>query len=403
MKNLKSLTVWSHDDVSVAPVCLGKLDTNTFAFDYCETWSKSSEARRFNPIGALPETPLAASLITDSLPDSWGRGLIKRLGLATARKNEVLFVETTDADVLAGVTDSVRMGAYRFSQTGDDTNAPQTFVGVSTRALPRQGDLKTFLELAATYEAGDSMSVQTLSPLVEFGASLGGSRPKVNFVGEDGALWIAKLPSIHDERNYGAWEYVAFSLARDCGIKVPEFGLVNKSIFVTKRFDRTSDGKRRHYFSTRALLGAQKNREARSYLEILGLIERICGNRSDDIEELFRRVVFKIMISDGDDHLRNHGFLLTENGWSLAPAFDMTPSTTSEHLVLTWDEKCPCFNLKGLISAAPIWGIGVERAREIVDECREAVSRWEEKAREAGLSDDEIKAMAPAFRHNQPV
>ena len=397
MQTKSNMTVWSHDDVSVTPVCLGELDTKTFSFTYSDTWSKSSQAKRFNPIGAIPQTPLAASLITDSLPVSWGRKLISRYRQTLARRDETVYTDPTEADILAAVTDNVRAGAYRFSKGQEATD----FVGVSTRPLPRTEDLTEICNLVGQYESGESLSVQSLAPLVEFGAALGGSRPKVNFLDEDKTLWIAKFPSIYDDRNYGAWEYVAFQLARDCGIVVPEFDLVNKSTFISRRFDRTLNDKRRHYFSTRALLGAQKNRETRSYLEILGLIERICGNDSADIEELFRRVVFKILISDGDDHLRNHGFLLTQEGWHLSPAFDMTPSLSSEHLVLTWDEKCPCFNLKGLISAAPVWGIGVERAREIVDQCCEAVSHWEEKARNAEIGVDEIRLMAPAFRYRQ--
>lgn len=395
MKFNNTLTVWSHDDASVDPVLLGKLDTRHFTFEYNPSWRKAQESKRFNPIGALPETPLAASLITDSLPDSWGRGLLSRLAGAKARRDETVFVEPSESDVLRSVTDSVRMGAYRFSQDSD----PVDFVGVSNRPLPHKNDLGDLEDLVHRIERDESLSVQTLEPLVEFGAALGGSRPKVNFLDDEGALWIAKFPSLHDDRNVGAWEYVACELARSCGIVVPEYDLIDGNIFVTRRFDRTPDGKRRHYFSTRALLGAQKNREARSYLEILGLIERICGNDSKDIEELFTRVVFKILVSDGDDHLRNHGFLLTEAGWHLAPAFDMTPSLSSDHLVLTWDDKCPCFNLKGLISAAPIWGIGVERAREIVDGCMDAVAGWKTEARAVGISDAEIERMAPAFSH----
>lgn len=398
MKTKTNLTVWSHDDGSVTPVCLGDLDTNTFRFNYCDTWLQSAQAKRFNPIGALPQTPLAASLITDSLPDSWGRMLISRYRQALARRNETVFSQPSEVDILASVSDNVRVGAYRFSRGCQTTD----FVGASTRPLPRSQDLKELSHLIERYEACDLLSVQTLAPLVEYGAALGGSRPKVNFLNDDGAVWIAKFPGIHDDRNYGAWEYVAFQLAKDCGIVVPEFDLIDESIFVTKRFDRTTDNQRRHYFSTRALLGAQINTEARSYLEILGLIERICGNDSADIQELFRRVAFKILISDGDDHLRNHGFLLTQDGWHLSPAFDMTPSVSSRHLVLTWDEKCPCFNLKGLISAAPVWGIGIERAREIVDQCCEAVSLWHDKARQAQIKADEIQRMASAFRFDQP-
>ena len=186
-------------------------------------------------------------------------------------------------------------------------------------------------------------------------------------------------------------------LAQQAGIEVAPFELINGTIFATKRFDRTKAG-RRHYFSTRSLLGADKNHEPRSYLEILMIIEKVCRDKAAQAEQLFRRVAFKMAIGDGDDHLRNHGFLLTESGWHLAPAFDINPSSSIEHLCLTWDEQCRNFDINAFVGAAPFWGIGVERAREIVLEIKSVLRGWRKTSQEAGLSEFEIASMAPAVR-----
>lgn len=391
------LTVWSQDETATSPLRLGHFQDNAQTFVYDAAWCRSAQASRHNPIGSLPHTPSAAALVADTLPDSWGRGLIERYLRAKAARDETVYVEPSERDILTHIADEVRMGAYRFSEGVNAFGTP-SFVGQTPGCLPALIDLPELQALVARYERHERLSAHTLETLVQAGAALGGSRPKVNVLRGDDTLWIAKFASIHDDRNYAAWEFVSMTLARRAGIRTPDFGLIGNNILLTKRFDRTDDGRRRHYYSMRALLGAQRNHEPRSYLDILGLIERICGNDSRDIEELFRRVAFKMMVSDGDDHLRNHGFLLTREGWHLAPAFDMTPSLSAEHLCLTWDEECADFDLAGLIAAAPVWGIGVERAREIVADCAQALAGWQAVARSVGIAPDEIERMKGAFR-----
>lgn len=385
-----SLTAWSHDATSAEPLCVGTLRTQTGQFAFNAAWHDSAQAKHFNPIGALAQTPQATALLTDSLPDSWGRLLIDKWHTARARRDECKPAPLTESDILSNVADVLRMGAVRF-------RADTHWVGQSDLTVPTRGDLAAMLELTQAIERNQSLSAASLQPLVFAGSALGGSRPKVAFTQADGALWIAKLPSVHDERNHGAWEYLMMQLARRAGITVADFELIDNRIFCAKRFDRTEQNKRYHYLSTRALLGAAQNREPRSYLEILMLIERLCGRLSADVEELYARVAFKMMVSDGDDHLRNHGFLLTEDGWHLAPAFDMNPSLASQHLCLTWDDKCSQFDLAGFIAAAPIWGIGVERAREIVERVAHALRHWRALAQDLPIAADEIEALSAAF------
>lgn len=396
MINLKThefLTTWSQDEQSAHALAIGRMRLSDGRFEFSPFWTGTSQSKRFNPIESLPETPAAIKLVTDSLPDSWGRSILDRYEEACARRDERMPHELTETEVLTAIADSERMGAMRFSPESE----PKAFVGTSPDMLPRRSELAAYAELCKAFEEKRLLSAATLEPLVRAASALGGSRPKIGFQNIDGSQWIAKFPSIYDTRNMGAWEYVMTKLAQQAGIEVAPFELINGTIFATKRFDRTKAG-RRHYFSTRSLLGADKNHEPRSYLEILMIIEKVCRDKAAQAEQLFRRVAFKMAIGDGDDHLRNHGFLLTESGWHLAPAFDINPSSSIEHLCLTWDEQCRNFDINAFVGAAPFWGIGVERAREIVLEIKSVLRGWRKTSQEAGLSEFEIASMAPAVR-----
>ena len=213
---------------------------------------------------------------------------------------------------------------------------------------------------------------------------------------------MAKFPSINDDRDKGAWEYVTARLAQKAGIRLPEFQLIDINdplgrIFVSKRFDRTDDGGRLHYLSVRALLGAADNREARSYRDLVALIESICHDAQAQKEELWRRTVFKCFIHDGDDHLRNLGFLLTPNGWELAPAFDLNPSLSKTHLTLSYGCRCRDIAPSALLECVSDWGIPSDRAERIARETAQVVSQWKTEAREAGIAEKEIAQMQPAF------
>ena len=396
MLNLKAhefLTAWSADEETPEPVAVGRMRLADGRFEFSQSWTGNAESVRFNPIESLPQSPHALALMTDSLPDSWGRAILDRYEKACARRDERAAHELSETEVLTTIADSERMGAMRFSPE----TAPESFVGISPTMLPRRSELAAYGELIRAFEEKRLLSAATLEPLVRAASALGGSRPKIGFEEADGSQWIAKFPSIYDTRNMGAWEFAMTRLALRAGIEVAPFDLVDGTIFVTRRFDRTAKG-RRHYFSTRALLGADRNHEARSYLEILMIIEKICRDRVLEAEQLYRRVAFKMAIGDGDDHLRNHGFLLNDSGWHLAPAFDINPSPSIEHLCLTWDEQCNSFDINAFLGAAPFWGISVERAREIVGEVKDVVSHWKEEAADAGLTHKEIEDMACAIR-----
>lgn len=399
MKN-QLLRAWDCDAVTHSHTPVGFLDPENTAFSLSAELSSAQRAC-FNPINALPRTPGAYALLTDSLPDSWGRRVMAERETALARKEERRPLTLSEESVLAGVCDTLRQGAARFSF--DD--AGENFVGATRFALLTEKDLPAAYETAHAVESGLAVNFVTLDAFSQNASALGGSRPKVSFVDCSGALSLAKFPSVADRRDKGAWEALAMTLARRAGIAVPEFnlldlGLTEGRIFISRRFDRGENGIRRHYLSTAAMLGTTAAMQKRSYLEILMLIERVSSDVQADREELWRRVLFKMMIGCGDDHLRNHGFLYTASGWRLAPAFDLNPSLSTTCLTLTWDENCSEYAPRQLVAAAPVWGLAVERAREIHAEVLSAVRSWKDVADSLGIADREIHQMEHAFLRN---
>lgn len=338
------------------------------------------------------------ALLTDSLPDLWGRKVANELLKARARKDEVRPAPLNDALLLGLVCDSDRMGALRFADVGNSLHC----LGERRFAHPKASDLAELCQTARRIESGDILSAASLERFAENASALGGSRPKAGFTDENGRLCLAKFSSINDDRDKGAWEYVTARLAQKAGIRLPEFQLIDINdplgrIFASKRFDRTDDGGRLHYLSVRALLGAADNREARSYRDLVALIESICHDAQEQKEELWRRTVFKCFIHDGDDHLRNLGFLLTPNGWELAPAFDLNPSLSKTHLTLSYGCRCRDIAPSALLECVSDWGIPSDRAERIARETAQVVSQWKTEAREAGIAEKEITQMQPAF------
>ena len=242
MINLKThefLTTWSQDDQSSAALPIGRMRLSDGRFEFSSSWIGAAQSKRFNPIESLPESPAAIKLITDSLPDSWGRSVLDRYEEACARRDERVPHELSETEVLTTIADSERMGAMRFSPESE----PDAFVGTSPDMLPRKSELEAYGELCKAFEEKRLLSAATLMPLVRAASALGGSRPKIGFQNSDGSQWIAKFPSIYDTRNMGAWECVMTTLAQKAGIEVAPFELIIGIIFATKRFDRTNGNK----------------------------------------------------------------------------------------------------------------------------------------------------------------
>ena len=235
------------------------------------------------------------------------------------------------------------------------------------------------------------------------GSSLGGARPKANVKDPSGNLWIAKFPSRNDKTNIGAWEAVTMNLAKLCGIKVAPFDvkkLANKySTFLTKRFDRTDDGKRVHFTSAMTMLGyTDGNTQGCSYLELFEWIGNNCCDVEQNLLEMWKRIVFNIAVSNCDDHLRNHGFLLTTKGWILSPAYDLNPQEFGTGLSLNIDEYDNALEYSLAIDVAPYAGISKDEANKLVQHTKKVVSQWRSLAASYNISRDEQEIMASAFR-----
>ncbi len=328
-------------------------ESATFAYEPAYLASKGAYA--LDP--ALPlapgpiQTPLTRVLfgaLSDCSPDSWGRTLIEASGRFDAPPSE--------ASYLLGVRDDLRQGALRLRDP--DT---RNFIAADEGPVPRLLDLPRLLEISARVER-DAATPDEFEELSRAGSSLGGSRPKVHVVGPNGRLAIAKFPRTEeDARNVEAWEAVALELARRAGLQTAESALHTvdgRSVLIVDRFDRVAD-ERVGYVSAMTLLEAGDD-EQRTYLDLVEAIEEQSDRVTLDLRELWRRIAFSILVSNTDDHLRNHGFLrLSSGGWSLSPAFDINPNPAPgrKRLTTSIDGRSPEANLETLFGVADLFGI----------------------------------------------
>jgi serine/threonine-protein kinase HipA len=341
-------------------------------------------------------------LFADSCPDRWGRLLMKRREAIRARKADEKPKKLLESDFLLGVYDEARMGGLRFKteKDGDFLSNDKDY------ATPPWTSLRDLEAASAAFENDDvKQEEKWLRQLIAPGSSLGGARPKATVTAPDGALWIAKFPSKHDEQNTGAWEMVVHDLAVMCGLQVPE-ARVEKfsklgSTFLVKRFDRDKN-KRIHFSSAMTMLDKKDGADAASgssYLEIASFLKANGASPRKDLIELWKRIVFSMAVSNTDDHFRNHGFILMEEGWRLSPLYDVNPDIYGENLSLNVDENDSDIDFNLAVSAAPYYGLSEEQAEKIVDEIRITVKEnWRNTAKKYGISRGEITRMEPAFR-----
>lgn len=403
-----TLEVWL--DCDLGPPCLvGTLahDRGQIRFHYERMWLRDARAFALDPDLSLDEAPFFPKpelgnfgIFLDSSPDRWGQTLMKRREALQA-KDEKRTPRTLYAwDFLIGVQDFTRQGALRFRLAGTEE-----FLGNEKRAAP---PITTLRELEAVAYQLSSRRIDDLdalrkwlSVLVAPGASLGGARPKANFTEADGSLWIGKFPARDDDRDVGAWELVAHSLALKAGVDVPAAKAVRLNnefhTFCVQRFDR-ANGTRRFYASAMTLLRKEQS-EGTSYLELAQFLRgKGDGAHADaDLEQLFRRVAFNVAIGNRDDHLRNHGFILDATGWRLAPAFDVNPNIDKAEHVLNIDDVDNRPSLQTVLTTATFYGLTEERGKQIVEEVASAVDGWESLARQAGIARGDVELTVGAF------
>lgn len=382
-----------------------------FSFSYNKEWLESGLAMLLDPElglygGAqyLRDNKPNFGLFTDSSPDRWGRVLMQRREALTARNENRKARPLFESDFLLGVYDHYRMGALRFRLTEDGPFLHDE----KEMTVPPFTSIRTLEEASLRLEEHDNLDdpafTHWLNLLISPGSSLGGARPKASVKDTDGNLWIAKFPSRNDERDIGAWEAVVHELALKAGLSAGEgiakrFSQANHT-FLTKRFDRMRD-KRIHFASAMTLLGYSDGMDAGSGISYLHLAEFIMrqGAAPDrDLEELWRRIIFYILVSNSDDHLRNHGFLLTTKGWRLSPAFDINPTPGSTGLTLNITEHSNILDIDLARAVAEQFRIGPARREEIIATVTTSVNKWRIVAQRAGVSRREIEEMRDSFK-----
>jgi serine/threonine-protein kinase HipA len=318
-----------------------------------------------------------------------------------SREEKTLF----ESDYLLGVFDGHRMGGLRFKleQEGEWMNNQKK---MSTPPWTSLRELEyASLQLEKEDAIKDPEYTKWLSMLIDPGSSLGGARPKASVLDEKGNLWIAKFPSAKDDKNTGAWEMVLHQLAKACGIHVPDARLLQFSgkhhTFLSKRFDRIKQ-KRIHFASAMTLLGYQDGadfHDGLSYLDIVAFIIQQGASVKADLEQLWRRVVFNILVSNTDDHLRNHGFLLTNHGWELSPAYDMNPNEMGNGLTLHISENSNEQDISLALETATHYKLKNDEAEKIINDMQREIAKWRIVAKKVGISSTEIEQTKRAFRH----
>jgi serine/threonine-protein kinase HipA len=407
----QALEVWLDSDLaSLQRIGTLSHDTGTVWFEYEQSWIENPLAFQIDPQLKLGEGPIfpnpetaSFGIFLDSAPDRWGQNLMKRRELLQAKDEGRNARRLYAWDYLLGVQDVTRQGALRFRAKDS-----KDFIANDARAAPPVTSLSELSEIAHLLTRTERDNLEDLrrwlSVLVAPGASLGGARPKANFLEVDNTAWIAKFPAYQDSRDVGAWEYLTWTLAKQAGVDMPnakrlKIGGSGYHTFCVQRFDRSGQG-RKFYASAMTLLGAQESEDgAHSYLEIAEFL----SNYGDpltlqaDLEQLFRRVVFNVAVGNRDDHLRNHGFLLNRNGWRLAPAFDPNPSVDKDTHVLNLDDVDNRPSIATVRATAPHYRMQAEQADRIINSVRSAVKNWEGLAKQQGLPAEERLEAARAF------
>lgn len=406
---MSDLEVWLDVDFLDEMVRVGTLahDKDQVRFKYDKEWLEHSLSFALDPHLTLDAAPFFPNPTTgnfgiflDSSPDRWGQTLMQRREVIEARdegrKPRTLYAW----DYLIGVQDLTRQGALRFKLEGKTSFLADN--ALSAPPVTRLGELEAVAKELTSKKINDLDALKRwLSVLVAPGSSLGGARPKANFTEADGSLWIAKFPAKDDVRDVGAWEMLVHSLAADAGINIPPARMLNfggeHHTYCVKRFDR-QDGRRLFYASAMTML-KREDSEGASYLDLAQFLMSN-GARTfikQDLEQLFRRVIFNIAVGDRDDHLRNHGFVLTKDGWRLSPAFDVNPNTEKAVHVLNIDDQDNRPLLENALATAELYELTEDHAMEVAREVVEAVSSWKSTARKFHIANVDIHEMESAF------
>ena len=412
---MKKLYVYADFDWLETPQLIGELTydsvrgSETYGFSYDKEWLAkygdvflSEDLQNYPGIQyTRPEKDIFACF-SDALPDRWGRTLLNRREQIAASEEKRPVRRLASLDYLMGIDDESRMGGFRFAETpgGKFINCEASL------RVPPLASVREIMHAAHEIETSEEKhllpSKKWLAQLLHPGTSLGSARPKASVIDEDGRLTVAKFPSRKDAYDVGLWEHFCHVMGRKAGINVAETNTISGEdyhILLSKRFDRNVTGKRIHFASALTLLGLNDGDNASTgygYTDIVDFIIQHGSNVEQNLEELYRRVAFYIIIGNSDDHFRNHGFLLTRKGWELSPAYDINP-TLSDNQSLLINSSTSESNLDVLLESAGEYMLSIEKAKDIIAEVKSAMKLWRSEARKLGLPQRDIDMFAPRF------
>lgn len=413
---MKKLLVYADFDWLKEIELIGELSyeslrgSDSYAFQFNDEWLKrygnlfiSADLNNYKGLQYTQPEKDIFGCFSDALPDRWGRTLLNRREqiLATEEKRPVR--RLSSFDYLLGIDDSSRMGGFRFKETphGDFINSSNTL------RIPPLTSIRELIhasrEIEKSEEENKLPDKKWLTQLVQPGSSLGGARPKASVVDTDKVLYVAKFPSRKDDYNTGIWEHFCHLLAKKAGINTASTQVISTSdkyhTLLSRRFDRTNDGRRIHFASAMTLLGLSDGANASTgngYLDIVDFILQNCTEVNKNLQELYRRVAFNICIGNSDDHFRNHGFLLTAKGWTLSPAYDMNP-TLNEYQSLLISNSSSKADLAILSDACEYYMLPQDVATKIISEVVAAVKEWKALATKLGIANSEMELFGNSF------
>lgn len=413
-QNKTDIYVYAHWQGMLEPKIIGILSAQqakgkkAFSFEYDNNWIKSGQKFLLDPDIQLYSGPQYPNLkenfgiFLDSMPDTWGRTLMKRRAAQEAQERGIKAPTLYDIDFLLGVYDGSRMGALRFKTDPDGEFLDNN----KTASTPPWSSIRELQNAADNFENEDNNDAvrKWLSVLMAPGSSLGGARPKANILDNDKSLWIAKFPSKTDTTDKGAWEFLAYQLAIKAGVEMAPCRIEkitgNYHTFFTKRFDR-ENGERIHFASAMTMTANNEDsirNNPASYLDIAEFISNHGNNIEANLHQLWLRIIFNIAISNTDDHLRNHGFILTAAGWILSPAYDLNPSIEKDGLALNIDTDNNALDFELAKSVGLYFRLNEEQMEKIIQEVLKVTKNWKIVAKEIGISRGEQDLMAKAFK-----
>ena len=413
---MRKIYVYADFDWLKTAVLVGELGyeslrgTDSYSFCYDHNWLRqysdlylSADINNYTGLQFTQPDRDIFGCFGDALPDRWGRLLLNRREQIRAQEEKRPVRKLSSYDYLLGIDDYSRMGGFRFKESPDGE-----FINCdATLRIPPLTDIQVLVAASMEVEKSEERNLlpdkKWLLQLVHPGTSLGGARPKAGVLNEEGELCVAKFPSRNDEYDIGLWEHLSHLLAKEAGVEAAETQAIATGekyhTLLSKRFDRTTDGRRKHFASAMTLLRLTDGCNAQTgngYLDIVDFILQHCCDVEANLQQLYRRVAFNIDIHNSDDHFRNHGFLLTPKGWTLSPAYDLNP-TFNDHQSLLINATTNRSDLQLLLASSEEYMISKEEATRIIEEVKDGVSQWRSMAIRIGIAKREMDLFAQVF------